>query len=183
MPMFNYLKVKTGQVIRSSWANELIEAIQTVAERGAVDYYGYVRKDLIPETDLALNLGIENLRFKEVHAGYGYFTYGIFPHIHLLGIKQNYQAPELTNIFDPSLAIIFDGIARVKATHEYEFYAYMYWIPSATKEAILAALNDGKPIPPNVWKEMDFTVSKSDKINVQVSPSGKVTIAVYNIPK
>jgi len=75
MPMFDYLKVKTGQVIRSSWANDLVDAIQTVAEKGAVDYYGYVHKDLIPDRDLALNLGLEDLRFREVHAGYGYFTY------------------------------------------------------------------------------------------------------------
>jgi len=75
MPMFEHLKVKTGQVIRSSWANELVDSIQMVSEKGAVDYYGYVHKDLIPDKDLALNLGLENLRFKEIHAGYGNFTY------------------------------------------------------------------------------------------------------------
>jgi len=77
MPMFDYLKVRPGQVIRSSWANDLVDAIQTVAEYGAVDYDGYVHKDLIPDTDLALNLGMENLRFNEVNAGYGNFTYDL----------------------------------------------------------------------------------------------------------
>ena len=75
MPMFDHLKVRPGQVIRSSWANDLVDAIQIVAEYGAVDYYGYVHEDLIPDRDLALNLGLEDLRFKEVHAGYGYFDY------------------------------------------------------------------------------------------------------------
>lgn len=74
MPMFNHLKVKPGQVIRASWANDLVDAIQSVAEKGAVDYYGYVHKDLIPERDLALNLGMDDLRFKEVHAGEGHFS-------------------------------------------------------------------------------------------------------------
>ena len=183
MPMFDYLKVLPGQVIRSRWANDLVDAIQTVAEYGAVDYGGYVHSDLIPDVDLALNLGIQNLRFKEVHAGYGYFTYGIYPHTILLGIQQDYSATEMTNIFDPDLIILFDGIARVKALHEADFYAYLYWIPSATGSAILAALNEGKVIPASVWKEMDFTVSKDDKVNIQVKPGGKVTIAVYNIPR
>jgi len=181
--MFEYLKVKTGQVIRSSWANELIDSIQMVAEKGAVDYYGYVHKDLIPDRDLALNLGLENLRFREVHAGYGYFTYGIFPRTMLLGLQQDYYAYELTDIFDPDLLIEFDGICRVKAKHEYDFYAYLSWTPALTGIEELAALNEGKLIPKQVWKEMDFTVAKSDKVNVQVSPSGKVTIAVYNIPQ
>lgn len=183
MPMFDYLKVRTGQVIRASWANDLVDAIQTVAEKGAVSFYGYVHRDLIPDIDLLLNLGLFNQRFREVHAGYGYFTYGIFPHTFLLGIQQDYQAPELTDVFDPDLLIEFDGIARIKAKHEYEFYAYLKWIPAATQTEQLAALNEGKIIAANIWKEMDFTVSKQDKVNVQVSPSGKVTIAVYNIPQ
>jgi len=78
MPMFDHLKVRPGQVIRSSWANELIDAIQTVAEYGAVDYYGYVHSDLIPDRDLALNLGINDLRFKEAHVGTGYFSYDVW---------------------------------------------------------------------------------------------------------
>jgi len=75
--MFENLKVRPGQVIRSSWANDLVDAIQTVAEYGAVDYYGYVHDDLIPERDLVLNLGLEDLRFNEVHAGEGHFSYDL----------------------------------------------------------------------------------------------------------
>jgi len=74
MPMFEHLKVKPGQVIRSTWANELVDSIQMVAEYGVIDYYGYVHGDIIPDTDLLFNLGEEGARFKQVHAGKGYFS-------------------------------------------------------------------------------------------------------------
>jgi len=186
MPKYDYLRLKTGQVITQDWFNDIADAIEEIDRAvfaySAVDYYGYVHKDLIPDTDLLLNLGMETRRFKQVHAGYGYFVYGIFPRTTLLGLQQDYLAHEFTNIFDPDLVIEFNGLCRVKAKHEYDFYAYLYWIPYVTEIGQLAALNEGKVIPKQVWKEMDFTVSKADKVNVQVTPSGKVTIAVYNIP-
>ena len=183
MPKFDYLKVTPGMVIRSSWANELVDAIETVSEYGAVSYEGYISKDLIPDADLAINLGLEDRRFKEVHAGYGYFTYGIFPHTFLLGIQQDYYAPAFADIFPEDLLIEFDGFARVKTDLEYESYVYLLWIPAATKVAELALLNDGNPVPAGTWKEFDFTTTKGDKINVRVSRTERVTIAVYNIPK
>ena len=183
MPKFDYLKVSPGQVIRSSWANELVDAIETVSEDGAISYEGYVSKDLIPNIDLAVNLGLENRRFKEVHAGYGYFTYGIFPRTTLLGIQQDYYAPALADIFEPDLLIEFDGIARIKAELEYESYVYLLWIPAATQVAELALLNNGKPAPSGTWEEFDFTTTKGDKVNVRVSKTERVTIAVYNIPR
>jgi len=98
-------------------------------------------------------------------------------------LQQDYYAYEFTDIFVHDLIIAFDGVCRVKAKHEYDFYTYLKWIPALTEVEQLAALNEGKIIQKQVWKEMDFTVSKADKVNVQVSPSGRVTIAVYNIPQ
>ncbi len=183
MPKFDYLKVQPGQVIRSSWANDLVDAIEMVSEDGAVTYEGYILNNLIPEADLAINIGAETKRIKTIFAGYGYFTYGIFPHTFLLGLQQDYLAPALTDIFDPDLLVEFSGIVRVKAELEYESYVYLLWTPASTQIAQLALLNDGNPVKPGVWKEMDFTATKGDKVNVRVSKTERVTIAVYNIPE
>lgn len=176
------LHLRPGDVIMEEWYEQLESLLKDITEEGAVTYDGYITRDLIPTKDLTFDIGKPLKRIREIHAGYGYFLYGIFPHTTLLGIKQDFIAPEMQDVFDEHLTILFNGIARVKAKHEYDFYAYLYWIPKATGMGQLAALNEGKPIPAVVWKEMDFTVSKDDKVNVRVKPSGKVTIAIYNIP-
>jgi len=223
MPMFDHLKVRPGQVIRSSWANDLVDAIQMVAEYGAVDYYGYVHKDLIPDRDLALNLGLEDLRFKEVHAGYGYFSHdlrlqgkrvlkdedpihiasffdyaaqqvkdeivnaltelGIPPKPHRVGVKVNYYAPAMADLFDPDLVMNYDGKARFKLSGYEDFIAYIKHVPYGLAQEIVAALNSAMPIEGRTWAEFDFTVNQNDKVNVKVYPSTTVTVIVYNIPE
>ena len=74
VPDLSYLKVKSGDVIRSSWANELIDWIEHSLNDGAVTYDGYVQRSLIPVKDLALNLGTDSERFKEIHVGDVYAT-------------------------------------------------------------------------------------------------------------
>jgi len=176
------LQLRAGDVILEEWYEELSSILKTITEEGVVTYEGDIKGDLVPVRDLVFDLGKPLKRIRKIHAGYGYFLYGIFPHTTLLGIRQNYMAAEMQDVFDEHLVVLFNGIARVKAKHEYDFYAYLYWIPKATGIGQLAALNDGKQIPAVVWKEMDFTVSKDDKLNVRVKPGGEVTIAVYNIP-
>jgi len=77
MPYLDYLKPKAGRVIRASWGREVVEWVERIGFEGAIDYYGYVRKDIEPITDLALNLGSETLRFKEIHVGNVYATYNV----------------------------------------------------------------------------------------------------------
>jgi len=79
MPTFEDLKLKLGQLISPEWYDRLVEHLTNIAFRGAVTYYGDVYSDLRPHPDLALNLGLPDLRFKAVRAGYGYFDYGIYP--------------------------------------------------------------------------------------------------------
>jgi len=79
MPKLEYLKARYGEVLTPEKWNEMIDKLQETREAGAVTYEGYVLRDLIPVKDLMLNLGIRSLRFLEVHAGYGYFAYGIYP--------------------------------------------------------------------------------------------------------
>jgi len=73
------LYLPTGRVITEEWYSKLIEVLHEFKDEldgiTPVISYGYVRGDIIPEIDLALNLGLKTLRFKQVHAGWGYFTY------------------------------------------------------------------------------------------------------------
>lgn len=78
MPTYEELRLRTGQVIAEDWYDTLIYVLEDITERGAVSYEGYVHKDLIPDTDLLFNLGIPTSRFKEIHMGYGYASYGFY---------------------------------------------------------------------------------------------------------
>lgn len=73
------LYLPTGRVITEEWYDKLVEVLHEFKDEidgvTPVISYGYVRGDLIPDSDLALNLGLETMRFKEVHGGWGYFTY------------------------------------------------------------------------------------------------------------
>jgi len=79
MPTFEDLRLKLGQLISSEWYDRLVDHLTNIAFRGAVTYYGDIYTDLKPHPDLALNLGMPDLRFLAVYAGYGYFDYGIYP--------------------------------------------------------------------------------------------------------
>ena len=72
------LYLRTGQVITEDWYAELVSVLKDLSTGGAVTYEGYVLRDLKPQQDLVINLGEPDLRFREVHAGYGYFTYEVF---------------------------------------------------------------------------------------------------------
>jgi len=78
MPTLEDLKVKPGMLIRSSTWNKMVDWIENLKDLAAVTYEGYVRKDLIPDPDLAVKLGTVQARFLEVHAGHGYFAYDVF---------------------------------------------------------------------------------------------------------
>jgi len=75
MPMLEELRLKTGQIITEDWYDALVDYLEELGYGGVITVYGYVSKDLIPVADLLLNLGIPLKRFKEIHSGYGYFTY------------------------------------------------------------------------------------------------------------
>lgn len=101
----------------------------------------------------------------------------------LLGYQIDYQAPSMSDLFASNLVAQWDGKIRVKIIGNNDFYAYMKFKPNVAPIEIIAWLNDGQPIKANTWKEMDFTVNKGDEINVQVSPSTRITILIYNIPQ
>jgi len=78
LPTYEELRLRTGEPIVEDWYDKLVDALVELRERGAVTYGGYVRSDLIPVVDLALNLGINIYRFLQIHALYGYLSYVVF---------------------------------------------------------------------------------------------------------
>jgi len=71
------LKLSGGQVIKDIWYEQLVNVLTEMYNDTKPLRNGYVVEDLIPEADLQLNLGTELKRYKEIHGGWGYFTYGI----------------------------------------------------------------------------------------------------------
>jgi len=74
----NQLYLRTGQVITEDFFANLVDVLKDMAKRGAVTYEGYVTRDLRPITDLEIDLGEPELRFNNIYAGYGVFTYDVF---------------------------------------------------------------------------------------------------------
>jgi len=76
-----------------------------------------------------------------------------------------------------------DGKVRVKLNLGVDAYTYLKWTPKDVGASILSTLNAKALIPSLAWHEFDLTLQAQDKVNVQISPSGKITIFIYNIPE
>jgi len=82
MSWYGLWKPVPGEVIRTVWGQKVVEALDVLYSYTAgvttVIRGGYVVGDLVPDKDLIYKVGTEDARFREVHAGYGYFTYDLF---------------------------------------------------------------------------------------------------------
>jgi len=78
MPDTESLRLRTGQLVTEDWYDALVDFLEQLGYGGVISAYGYVVGDLVPIQDLLLNLGIPLKRFKELWAGYGYFSYDLF---------------------------------------------------------------------------------------------------------
>jgi hypothetical protein len=78
MPTIDDLFLRTGRFITEDWYKNLVDVLKGIEAKKGIWYGGYVSSDILPEIDLALNLGIGNLRWLNVFAGYGYFSYSVF---------------------------------------------------------------------------------------------------------
>ena len=153
MPTLEDLRLRTGQVITEDWYDTLIDILSDVENRLILDYYGFVNKDLIPDTDLALNLGFPDKRFKEIHAGtifsdYGYFSGDLYigdKNIQTIakeiastyafkgGYISNFLAPEI----DLALNLGFTD-KRWKEVHGgYGYFTYDVFIKDKTIEQLI----------------------------------------------
>jgi len=77
LPTPEDLRVRHLQVVTKSWFDTLVDVLNDIQLRGAIDYYGYVRSDILPVLDLVYNIGRTDLRFLGIFGGYGYFAYDV----------------------------------------------------------------------------------------------------------
>jgi len=201
MPTFEDLRLKVGQLITPEWYDRLVEHLTNITYRGAVTYYGDVYATLRPHPDLALNLGVPDLRFLAVYAGYGYFDYDLYARGYrvltevdpitierdltkepiLLAQKFEYLAPDFSDVFDPDLIVQRSGRVRAQFTLQSEAISYLKVVPSGTTYEMISALAGASHLSPYAWHEFDLTVQKDDGVNVRFSPPTIISIRVYNI--
>ena len=67
------LRLEVGDPITEDWYEYLVNYLEKIEKGSAVDYVGYVHRDLVPDKDALINLGVRNFRFKQVYSVYGYF--------------------------------------------------------------------------------------------------------------
>jgi len=69
------LKLEVGDPITEDWYEYLVTYLEKIEKGSAVDYMGYIHRDLIPDKDALFNIGVRNFRLKQVYSVYGYFSY------------------------------------------------------------------------------------------------------------
>jgi len=69
------LKLEVGDPITEDWYDDLVTYLESIEKGSAVDYMGYIHRDLIPDKDALFNIGVRNFRLKQVYSVYGYFSY------------------------------------------------------------------------------------------------------------
>lgn len=68
------LKLEAGDVIIEDWYDDLVNYLEKIEKKGAVDYVGYIHSHLIPDKDALYNIGVHDFRLKQVHSVYGNFS-------------------------------------------------------------------------------------------------------------
>ena len=74
MPTIDDLRLRRGEVVDETFFDNLADILESSIIKGAVDMYGYMHKDIIPDADLKYRLGTDNRRLKEVHVNDGFFS-------------------------------------------------------------------------------------------------------------
>ena len=74
MPTIDDLRLRRGEIVDETFFDNLADILESSIIKGAVDMYGYMHKDIIPDADLKYRLGTDNRRLKEVHVNDGYFS-------------------------------------------------------------------------------------------------------------
>jgi len=77
MPTIDDLRLRRGQVVDEDFFTNLADILDAGLIKGAIDMYGYMHKDVVPDADLRYRLGSGNKRLREINVGYGYFSYSL----------------------------------------------------------------------------------------------------------
>jgi hypothetical protein len=186
MPHLDYLKPSLGEPIMPDWGSAIVELIENIGWEGAVDYYGYVHANLIPDVDVALNLGIPTNRFNEVHSKNAYFKslfvedpIYIQSRVSLLGGIVDSYVTGNSKIFPSDLQVLYDGRAKVQIRSSVDNYVYVYHTHSKISSVPDFALLDS--LLANKLTEKEITVLANDYLNFAVSNDANLTLLLYNI--
>jgi len=99
-----------GTEIDPEWGAKVVRAIDILHGQHAVDYSGYIHRDIIPDRDLFYRIGMPDARIREFHSGYAYVDYQLF-----VQGKPVLKDGDPINIYD-----IFDS-AREKITQAIDY--------------------------------------------------------------
>jgi len=91
------LKLVTGDLILETWYDDLHNYLTAIEKNSAVDYVGWMHRDVIPDRDALYNLGTVNLKLKQVYSVYGYFSHIKSGSIHIYNIQTDIITSEDVN--------------------------------------------------------------------------------------
>jgi len=141
---FKALYAGYGRFDYNVWIGEK-KVEQLIKEKAPPFYGGVLKYDTYPETDLAINLGLSDLRFKQVHAGYGYFAYGVYPPppaVWYGGVVKEDVYPET----DLALNLGFSDL-RFKQVHAGYGYFQQLYADSSSIERLRATRVESDLVP------------------------------------
>jgi len=118
------LRLEVGDPITEDWYEYLVEYLEKIEKGSAVDYIGYVHRDIIPEKDSFINIGVKNLRFKQVHSVYGYFSYVKSDTITFHNVAGDI-IPEKDALFNI-------GVENLRFKQAHSVYGYFSYVKSDT---------------------------------------------------
>jgi hypothetical protein len=108
MSFYGLEKPSPGRVIRSTWGAGVVDALDYLYQRSAPFYGGYLSGNITPDTDLLYLIGNPDAKIKEVHAGYGYFTYQVT--VNGKPVLKDGDPINIYDIFEPAQEKIIQAI-------------------------------------------------------------------------
>jgi len=140
-----------GRPIKTSWGRKVVEALDILHGYSAVDYQGYIHRDLVPDKDLLYSIGKPFARIKEIHAGYGYFTYDLFvqgkrvlKEGEVVAVGVGYVAGYITGDLIPDKDLLYSigkPFARIREIHAgYGYFTYELFVQDKK------VIKDGDPV-------------------------------------
>jgi len=103
-----------GRVIKVTWGQKVYQALNILYEMRGPFKGGYLTGDITPDVDLAYKVGDIHARIKEVHAGYGYFSYDLF--VQGKKVIKDGDPVNINDLFEP---------ARTKITQAIDYSTYV----------------------------------------------------------
>ena len=143
------LKLEVGDPITEDWYDDLVNYLEKIEKGSAVDYIGYVHRNIIPEKDALFNIGVKNLRFKQVHSVYGYFSYVKSNTI----IFHNLQGDDInadtvkSKVGDFSEKLTVQGKVVLKDEDPIHISSFYDYAKNQLQDAVLNAIYSWSPPP------------------------------------